>query len=125
MRASQHRPVAPRMPVLSSRQDRGGTALPRGYCQGLEHLRGPRTRGAMEQPDELLGKAPEALVHPFRLYFGAMNRRQILDLSGQGLAVLPFSMEQLRTWSGLDLDRNQLAALPEQIGALTQLKSLS
>jgi internalin A len=47
-----------------------------------------------------------------------------LDLSGNQLTALPESLGQLTQLQSLDLSRNQLTALPESLGQLTQLQKL-
>ena len=54
-----------------------------------------------------------------------METPQTVDWAGKGLTALPASLERLTALEELDLDRNALAALPDWIGGLTNLSSLS
>jgi small GTP-binding protein len=59
-----------------------------------------------------------------KIAFAFRSRATKLDLSGNQLKALPESLGQLTQLRSLDLSGNELTALPESLGQLTQLQSL-
>ena len=53
------------------------------------------------------------------------EKAKTLDLSQQGLRLLPPELFEIQSLEELNLDRNKLVELPDDLGMLTNLKSLS